>query len=118
MRAATIVTSNVDTSDDCEEHGIVTCSTVECKRESFAINQCFANMIKLGTDLSIKSLRKGKIVDKVKVFGVAVSYIDTEAKILRLDLDFTSNRSFFTEYTNHMNLVTTINCVRSELLDM
>jgi len=45
-------------------HGIA----LEGKQHEFAINQCIADMIKLGADLTEKSLTKGRIVDTVTIY--------------------------------------------------
>jgi len=65
-------------------HGIA----VVGKRHEFAIDQCTADMIKLGADLTEMSLTKGRIVDTVTIYGIAASYYLYKSKLLHLVVDF------------------------------
>ena len=57
-------------------------------------------MITVGTDISVKVLQEGKIVDKVIMYGTAILFSQHKAKILKLKLDSAANKSHLTEFTN------------------
>ena len=64
---------------------------VEGKRSEFAINQCIANMINVGSNLVEKNLRRGAVIDTITVYGISASYYDCKGKLLQLFVDFQNN---------------------------
>ena len=65
--------------------------TVEDKRSEFAINQCIANMINVGSNFVEKNLRRGAVIDTTTVYGILASYYDYKGKLLQLFVDFQNN---------------------------
>ena len=64
---------------------------VEGKHSEFAINQCIANMINVGSNLVEKNLRRGATIDTITVYGISASYYEYKGKLLQLFVDFQNN---------------------------
>ena len=78
------------TNDSTEDDEIPDTSslTMEAEKEDFALDQTIANMIKVATDLTVKTLQQGKDVQKTTVYGIAANYQIMKGKILRLQMNF------------------------------
>jgi len=54
-----------------------------------AVNECFFNMFSQGVNLAMRVLSSGKIVKRIKMYGITVAVHRPEkAKLLQLIMDF------------------------------
>ena len=71
----------------------ITGTTEEFKLEAHESNyaQAFANMVRVGNDVLVNTLRHGKLVDVVIIYGLLVSYDKKICTPMKLTLDFKKN---------------------------
>jgi len=68
---------------------------VECVRDD-AVNECFFNMFSQGVNLAMRVLSSGKIVKRIKMYGITVAVHQPErAKLLQLIMDFQTHTCQF-----------------------
>ena len=60
-------------------------------------NQACANMIRIAAHIAEEHLKAGRDIDYVSIMGILVSHTRAQCIPLQLYVDFTNNRSVFTE---------------------
>ena len=68
---------------------MMTCSGVlEMKNSERASKQLYAYMIHIGSQMTVKALKEGKVVDLMVVYGLAVNYEKRSGSLYKLNVDF------------------------------
>ena len=58
-------------------------------------SQIFADLIRVGSTLTINALRRGKIIDKIVVYGLLVNYKTQLGLLVKYYADLTANENIF-----------------------
>jgi len=67
----------------------MTCSVAfEMKPSERATKQLYAYMIHIGSQITVKALKKGKVVDLMAVYGFTVNYEKRSSSLYKLSVDF------------------------------
>jgi len=82
--------SNEGSEEEEEREEVtMTCSSVfEMKNSGKATKQLYAYMLHIGSQMTVKALKEGEIVDLVVVYGLAVCYEDKSGWLYKLTVNF------------------------------
>ena len=76
-------------ADDIDETMLTIAGSVwKMKNDNNAKKQLFANMIHIGSQLTVKALKQGEIVDIMIVYGLALNYDKRKGQLYKLKVDF------------------------------
>ena len=83
---------------DGGEHGIV-CGVAEFKAQAGSwkahFSQIFADMMGIGSLLATNALMRGKIIDKMMVYGLLLDYKNMTGTVVKYYVNFNSDESIF-----------------------
>ena len=82
---------DIDEDDECEEVD-ARAGTFEYKNQGYKEQQGLKEMMCVAGDLVAKVLITGKRPANVTIYGMAADYATKEGKLLKLDIDFDSNK--------------------------
>ena len=80
-----------DDDDDSDGGGrgdICVGSVCEMKNNKRAKHQLIANMVHFGTQITVKALKEGSIVDVCTIYGMAINYKERNARLMKLVMNF------------------------------
>ena len=106
-----------DSSDGQEKEGeeeeevIMTCSGVlEMKNRGKVTKQLYAYMMHIGSQMTVKALKEGEIVDLMIVYGLAVNYENKSGRLYKLTVNFVTPSTVIEDFGS-FSLVDAVNIV-------
>jgi len=65
-------------------------SIYKMKNEYYPYSQLYAGMLHFAVQLTVKTLRNGHTVGRVSIYGISINYHYKEAKLYKMNIDYTS----------------------------
>ena len=99
-------------SNEVEEELTMTCSGVlEMKNDGKVTRQLFAYMIHIGSQMTVKALKEGNVVDLMIVYGLAANYESKSGWLYKLTVNFSTSPTTVIENFGKFSLVDAVNII-------
>ena len=113
-RVACVTSEDDHNNEGDDEDGIPVTMTVgsvwEIKVSQNASKQLYANMIHIGSQMTVKALKSGEVIDLMIVYGLAVNYEKKTGNLYKLSVDFSATTTIIEKYGTY-NLVDAVNII-------